>query len=519
MGLELATKLICSFRISGGKVRVVDPFCGDGRLLVALAQHAALKRSWREALWHVELWDNDKQATLKAKATVSTALSDAGIDAHIVTRHWDTFLDSSAEFGNFDVVVTNPPWESLKPDRRELRDLSAQARQSYKEGLREYDSLLADYLPNSQPATKLYGWGTNLSRCGLEVSMRLLQPDGSCGIVLPSSVFADQVSAPLRKWILRQAELMSIDHYPAEAKPFKKVDQPSVFAVIQRSAHPGPVQPVLTRHDRCCKRIASERILLCADDLERLKYRIPTELSSQELSLLLRFSQLRPLSDWGTSRGGELWMGRELDETGYRSFVAPAGEFGFIKGRDVTRFGQVGPVRQFIRAGARDIPRSAAYQRVTWRDVSRRSQARRMVATMIPSGVVTGNSLHVAHFSDGDPQRLYALLGVLNSLVFEFQLRSRLGTGHVSLGTVRGIHVPDLDDAFLVRRLAQLVDRALSGDLAAEVDIEATIADAVSLSREEREVLASHFVGLPPAISDRLLGGPTSDINSNVEKE
>jgi Alw26I/Eco31I/Esp3I family type II restriction m6 adenine DNA methyltransferase len=308
----------------------------------------------------------------------------------------------------------------------------------------------------------------------------------------------------LRKWTLQQTDIRSIDHYPAEAKPFEKVDQPCVFTILQRSVHPVPIQPIITRHDRALKEIASECIHLTDAELKTLEFRIPTELTAGELALLLKLSRFRPLSDWEVSRGGTLWMGRELDETNYRSFVSSVGEVAFAKGRDVNRFARIGPLRDFVKANAKEIPKSSYFQRVTWRDVSRRSQARRMVATLIPPGVATGNSLHVAYFIDEDPRRLEALLGVLNSLAFEFQLRSRLGTGHISLGSVRGVHVPDLNDPLFIRRISQFTKRALSGDLTAEIQIEATIADALSLSQAERDTLVNHFTGLQPQFSSEL---------------
>ena len=72
-----------------------------------------------------------------------------------------------------------------------------------------------------------------------------------------------------------------------------------------------------------------------------------------------------------------------------------------------------------------------------------------MIGTIIPAGWVAGNSLHVAYYRDGDPVRLRALYAVLSSLVFEFQVRCRLATGHMSLGIVRSSRVPTLNDGWI----------------------------------------------------------------------
>jgi len=504
MALQMADRILDMLGSNLAAYQVVDPFAGDGRLLVALMERIANEERWRRTEWNFEAWDTDESALSMARVKLSESARTLGLRAKLRIRRRDSFLESRDEFGKFDLVVTNPPWESLKPDSRELRGLWTRDRQRFVMGMRDYDRRLAVELPNSQPATKLYGWGTNLSRCGLEVTVKLMRSGGCCGIVLPSSLLADQISAPLRRWVFSRMVVQSIDYYPAEAKPFDGVDQPCVVMVGQRDETGVGLDPVILRHDRERKEIARERIRLCPKHLEALEFRLPVELCAKELQLLLKLVRFKPLSDWESLRGGPFWMGRELDETGFHSFTGSSGEFAFIKGRDITRFGAVHCYKDFVTPGAREIPASARTQRVAWRDVARRSQARRMVATLIPAGVVTGNSLHVASCANDGQDRLYALLGIINSLVFEFQLRSRLGTGHVSIGAVRGVRVPDLNDSVLVKMLSRLVKAALDGEEMAEARIETVIADAFSLSRDDRGVLLKHFHGLSAQLEAEL---------------
>jgi len=266
----LAERLLGNSMPRVNPVRVVDPFCGDGRLLVAVAERIAKCPSLRAAYFHFELWDMDQYSTTEAKRALSNVIRSAKLKAKVHARRWDTFLDSAAWFARFHLVATNPPWEVLKPDNRELLGLSSTNRRKFMDGMRAYDKALAVHLPYSQPSEKLYGWGTNLSRCGLEIAVKLLTPDGLCGIVLPSSILADQVSGTLRRWLLQQADILSVDYFPAEVKPFDLVDQSSVAVILKRQESPGPFQPLVTRHGRNPELTASEQLKLTAHELEAL---------------------------------------------------------------------------------------------------------------------------------------------------------------------------------------------------------------------------------------------------------
>lgn len=493
---SLATKILKSTG-DCDRLNIVDPFCGDGRLVITLLKELSRSDRFQKLdKVNVDLWDNSKENIQSAKEAVQNCRDSLSFRVKFRSKVTDSFFKTRSSYGKYDVVITNPPWETLKPDSRELRHLSQEMRSTVSQELRDYDNRLAKILPNSQPVKKLYGWGTNLSRCGLELSINLLTNSGICGIVLPSTLYGDQLSTKLREWLFTQVRIESVDHYPAEARLFKGVDQPVIMSILRKAKSPERSKVVVTRHNRNKAVVGTTHINLNHHSMNMFEFRIPTDLTTEEFEVQKRLANFPILANWEVANGGQLWMGRELDETNYKSFVSSKGNIPFVKGRDIHRFNFVKARGTFLVKDRRKLPRSMEHRRLAWRDVSRRSQVRRMLATLIPEGFVTGNSLNVGYFVDADAIKLKALLGIFNSLIFEFQLRTRLATGHVSLGSVRGIHIPDFDDKKLVNRLATLVDRVMDGDLGAEATIDSLVADALGLTANEKNTILSHFNGL-----------------------
>ena len=124
-------------------VHLCDPFAGDGRLVRWLLS------AWIEAKlplpqWRITLIDLHEDGLASAEQSIRCFCAEHALDAEVDTIHDDSFLLVDDDLpSSCDIVVTNPPWELLKPDTRELDHLESGVRDGYVTAMREYDALLA----------------------------------------------------------------------------------------------------------------------------------------------------------------------------------------------------------------------------------------------------------------------------------------------------------------------------------------------------------------------------------------
>ncbi len=444
--------------------------------------------------WQVSLWDINQDGLSEAKKAFR-ALRKLGIDIKLSVRAGDSFRIANLYQEKFDIVVTNPPWEMIKPDRRELAELEADAKTKYVALLKEFDAYLATQYPLSQPARKFAGWGTDLSRVGLELCHNICKSEGQIGIVLPASFFADAQSQKLRSTILSSGELVDIRSFPAEARLFGGADV-SACTLLYRKRARSDQEPLVTRYDKKLRVSSSNKLKISCDRLQEHGYSLPVRIGAEATTLFYKLADKFP--EWHKLEGKDpsgLWAGREIDETGSKGWLRPKGSgLKFIKGRMINRFAVVEQPSQYISKDKWVPPPSVNYARIAWRDVSRPSQKRRMIAAMIPSGVAAGNSLGVAYFKDGSRSALDALLGVMNSLCFEFQLRCHLATGHVSLSSVRKVRIPTKAELLKAEGLQQEVGKILRGKVSSHELVEALVAKHIyGLSFDEFEIIIDTF--------------------------
>jgi DNA (cytosine-5)-methyltransferase 1 len=486
---------------------VIDPFAGDGRLVCWLIEEW-VNRGYPSIEWNVNLWDLNGEGLSKAENSL-LSLKDSGVKLSYSIKCVDSFYLALDNVDSFDIVITNPPWELLKPDRRELSILSESEKENYKAKLKKYDSYISRQYPLSQPLKKFAGWGTNLSRVGLDLCLKISKSSGYILVVLPVTFFADEQSINLRKDIFINRDVHDIACYPAEAKLFKNADTSSstlIFTNNHRKSN--ELNFKLSLYSKEATKYLSERISLPLSSFEKMGYIIPVNIGSTGIDLLRKFSEIYP--SWGNiekSKTDTLWAGREVDETGSKNWLKENGTgVKFIKGRMIGRFEIKEIPSQFI--GKKDWipPTSCNYEKIVWRDVSRPSQKRRMIATIVPPKIVAGNSLGVCYFKDGNKKALRILLGIMNSLCFEFQLRTNLATGHVSLSAIRKVNIPNKSKLLQFDELYNLVEKQLNGKKNIENKLEVYVAKYVySLTEKEFAEILNSFPKLEEVEKEELI--------------
>ena len=489
----------------GSTINVVDPFAGDGRLVKWLIE------SWQASKlprvkWNITFWDLNPDGHNTAKTSFQQ-LAASGIELKYKCVTGDTFCLALNHSEAFDIVITNPPWELLKPDRRELKQLGQSMRSAYISKMREYDNFLSENYPDSQPNRKFAGWGTNLSRVGLDVSQSICTPRGLMGVVMPASFMADDQSLRLRRRFLTENKLLDIANFPAEARLFGKADVDTCTLVFKNSKA-RVVRPKLTQYDKKLVIANSTQIKISSDFLEGSGYILPVSMGAKGIEILQRLIKQCPT--WGELESDDtkgLWAGRELDETGSVKWLKKNGQGPpFIRGRMIKRFAILEQPELFVNKPLWKPPASILCERIVWRDISRASQKRRIIATIIPPGYVAGNSLGVAYFRDNNTQALLSMLGVMSSLVFEFQLRCHLATGHVSLSALRKVCIPGRAHLTGIKTLHKAINAALLGEKNAEPHLEAVVAKYVyGISRNDFSSIMDLFQKLTTSEKQHML--------------
>jgi hypothetical protein len=482
--------------------------------------------------------------TLEAEADAREAAQIAEEQAFF---HWPLELPEvfQRDRPGFDVVLANPPWEKLKVERHDyyqrfipslkrvesaaereqlIENLPADVHERYEAEIRRVAGL-KPYFAATGGNYSLHGGGDpDLFKAFAERFMRLCRARGAVGCVLPRPLVSGAGSAALRREYFTRWTVESVDMVWNQRRwVFPGINDrvQSVLLAARRQAPAADAVIPSASPLNDPERFARARELRIRYSLGDLATWSPSlelpSLPDPAAGEVFRTMMRHPRFD-ADSRAWRATPHRELDATGDRDLFNEHGSgWPVWKGRTFERYQPefaepiwwAEPEAALERIGAdfREFPLDC---RIVFRDVVRATDRRTMKACLAPPQTFAIHDAPQLVWERGDERDLLRLLGVLNSLPFDWLVRRRVET-HMTFGILNSLSIPEIPDrvadlagqlSCADERYADFATRAgvelglLSGEerVEREAEIDALVAHAYGLTRQQLEVVFADFV-------------------------
>lgn len=464
--------------------RIVDPSVGAGNLLLAALELRGSSGSDGErkrlilSLHGMELDPKARElcCLLIWLAGASAGVSLKQVNKNIVlgnalTRDWWTEQDL------FEVLLMNPPWESLR-HQVVADEAHADERQATIDRL----SNSSAGNPNLPALFTAQGAGDrNLFKAFLELAPHLLNESGRLGALLPAAFASDAGLTDLRKRYFSQFEIERWTSYENRASYFP-IDGRYKFGLLAATRSPNGTQQLQVRGFAVePDEVGAPHIALQREDINLIgrKYHIIPEISQRhelqvlrivltngvplfeggalgkvtyrrEIDLSLAKAQFKPIDSLRLHNRGDgtfldvegrvfvpLLEGRSIGafDCSQKSWVSGVGRKAVWKENSDNHLASCRP--QYVTAPGVALP-----PRVAICDVTAATNTRTVVATWVPETWRCGNTAPVLEFENF--LTAFAGLGILNSMVFDWVAR-RLTSGlHLNKFILEGFVWPKL---------------------------------------------------------------------------
>ncbi|HWM91354.1 MAG TPA: RNA-binding domain-containing protein [Thermoanaerobaculia bacterium] len=413
--------------------------------------------------------------------------------------HWGYEFDEIlGKAGGFDVILTNPPWEVLKPQAKEFfaehSDIVMTNKMTIKEFIKEQAKLLRNrdvreawlaYLSRFPHVSRYFrtspqyghqisivegrkaGTDVNLYKLFLERCFRLLKPGGRCGILVPTSFYSDLGSKGLREMLFSQARVDVLFGLSNERFLFEGVDHRFriCLLVFEREGMTESFSAAFRMQPR--EAVSAERLESFLDspsehlelNWELIKTLSPDSYSVIEFKTVMDVRIAEKLA--GFPLLGEVNMDtRRLelasefhmtnDSYLFSTFPGPT-KLPLYEGKMIHQFEctlaeprywiEVAEGRKALLGKKEDAGQRLGYEnyRLAFRRIGRDTDTRTMIATVLPRNVFASESLDVA--STLEPTEMLGLVGILNSFTLDHSLRLRIAA-NISMFFVYQLPVP-----------------------------------------------------------------------------
>ncbi|GJN55061.1 Eco57I restriction-modification methylase domain-containing protein [Pseudomonas tohonis] len=402
--------------------------------------------------------------------------------------HWPlAFPDVMIERGGFDVVLGNPPWDTMSPDVKEffsayepeIRFMSPDDQKQRLHELLESDALAtaweaeksrlyraANFLRKGERFT-LFAEGNlgkgdfNVYRMFVEFAFRGIRPGGVAAQIVPENFYNGANAAALRQFVFNRMNLLALVTFENTRQVWFDIDSRQKFCLYS-AASGGATTTIPAAFG-----INSEAKL--ADLTEPLPFQIPLSLvhelspaalaiaefaDPRDVSIARKLHERLPAFGAVTPGAHDRFYMREIDMGTDRDlFCEDTDAIPLFEGRMVEAFdyrakGYVGGRGRKSEWADLDFDNSSKAIRPQWFvheenvpeklsgrwhnyrigfcDVASPSNSRTLVAAMIPPNTLCGHKVPTLSFSPSSDELSLLWLGLANSFALDFLARQKV---------------------------------------------------------------------------------------------
>jgi Alw26I/Eco31I/Esp3I family type II restriction m6 adenine DNA methyltransferase len=391
-----------------------------------------------------------------------------------------TFFDPHTMFGvdSFNFIIGNPPYLVLRD-------------KIYKP--------LVQHLKSIPSYTYAQGGNLNLYRHFIERSIRLLGIHGVMSFIVPSTLIADKSSSGIRRMIAEKSEIQFLAEFPEDSKIFESVTQATTIFLLERVDHPDQSRQFwISIGNNNSTLPPSQKVDVTWEFIKRIAgedLSLPLISSELELKLIDSIASAKPLLD----KYIRVYSG-DADQTKQAEFISNTKQNHlFIAGNHVSHFkvdlSFKNPTKRWFK-----YTKSHSYElpeRIVIQGIANMAQRIRIKGSIIPAGIVVGNSANCVELLSNEYSYEY-ILGLLSSELANWYFRKFSTNNNVNAYEVLAIPFaePTKTQASKVERIVEkLMDLHSNEEPEADKvektinDLNLLIFDVYGLSQEERNLV------------------------------
>ena len=318
------------------------------------------------------------------------------------------------EDGGFDAVVGNPPYDELSEHALG----------------RTLDEEL--FLTTSDSYKMLGGGRLNWYHYFIKLSLTIIRSGGMHGFIVPMSLMSDQFTHSLRRWLLENHQIITIEAFPQKDNPNKRIfleaKLPTCLYTVRREKPSNPFQVRIHPANIILPESPTyypDVITIKSLDNTNLSLPLVSAKGWQILQKLATNKKLGKLSEVGAKpTSGEIVFNQQ-----FRKYLTEDSAYALVlRGSHVQRYELADEAKQgtpvYLKKDLylKDAkPGSKAFdhlrERVVYQECAAIDNWRRVIATLLPGGLICGHK--ICYFTDYKVS-LSTLLAIFNGKLIDW---------------------------------------------------------------------------------------------------